>query len=143
MSALVWCRPSNADGYSARSAVSGSTLAARRAGIALAARATPATPKKDREHAQTGEKAPLTINELPTLSLEATLLRGGGSRGGWLMRLPGRSTVFPLIVRELFDLSAVITHDEDFAVGLWRADQYDFVLEAHAAAAKQKPFSVG
>lgn len=34
------------------------------------------------------------------------------------MRLPRRSTVFPLVVGELFDLGAIVLHDENFAIGL-------------------------
>ena len=54
-----------------------------------------------------------------------TLLRCGGScaqRG--LVRLPGWAAFFPLVVGKLFDRSAVIAHDEDFAIGLRCANQH-------------------
>jgi hypothetical protein len=59
------------------------------------------------------------------------------------VRLPGGAAFFPLVIGKLFDLSAVIAHDEDFAVRLRCANQHDFVFETHAAAAKQETLSIG
>jgi|ERR1700677_2959873 hypothetical protein len=74
--------------------------------------------------------------------MTVTLLRCVGScTQRRFARLPRGSAFFPLVIGELFDLSAVVAHDEDFAVRLRRSDQHNFVFETHAAAAKQETFS--
>jgi len=38
--------------------------------------------------------------------------------GPLLVRLPRGASIFPLIVRKLFDLRSIVAHDKDFAVRL-------------------------
>jgi serine/threonine protein phosphatase PrpC len=47
-------------------------------------------------------------------------------------RLPRGRAFFPLVVCELFDLRAVVTHDEDLPIRLRRIRISHLVLEAHA-----------
>src|SRR6202521_815418 len=57
-------------------------------------------------------------------------------------RLPGGSAIFPLVIGELFDLCAVIAHEEDFAVGLRRAGVERFVFESHPRAGESKSLPI-
>jgi hypothetical protein len=46
-----------------------------------------------------------------------------------LVRLPRRTAVFPLVIGELFDLGAIVLHDEDLTVGLRGVAIECFVFE--------------
>ena len=75
-----------------------------------------------------------------------TIVRGlscdGGGGGGWAW-LPGGAAFFPLIVGDLFEVGAVVAHDEDFAVRLGGHGVERFVFESHAGAGEEEAFAVG
>src|SRR5215469_6489856 len=71
-----------------------------------------------------------------------TILRGPGDAGSLpdgrqsfrrrQDRPPRGSPLFPLVVRDLFDMGSVASHYEQFAVGLRRIRVDPFLLETHS-----------
>src|ERR1700685_1644992 len=60
-----------------------------------------------------------------------------------LAGLPRRSTVFPLVVRELLDLAAIVAHDKDLAVRLWcQVCVEHLVFKYHPAACEYNTFAI-
>src|SRR5258708_4590181 len=57
-------------------------------------------------------------------------------------RLPGGSPVFPLVVRDLFDMCSVVPHYEQFAVGLRRIRVNPFILETHSGTGECDRLSI-
>src|ERR1700722_19260091 len=71
------------------------------------------------------------------------LVRRGSDRSRQrLVGLPRRTTLFPLVVGQLFDLSTVVAHDKNFTVRLRRAYQKSLIFESHARTCEQQAFSV-
>ena len=60
------------------------------------------------------------------------------------VRLPRGSSIFPLVVRQLFDLSAIVAHDKDLSIGLRACVGIKrLVFESHPAACEHNAFAVG
>jgi hypothetical protein len=59
-----------------------------------------------------------------------------------LLRHPGRTALFPLIVRQLLNFGAVRLHRKYLAIRLGRFGVEGLVLESHARSRKQQAFAI-
>ena len=78
---------------------------------------------------------------LPIQTLAATLVLPTGNSTGH-QRLPPRGAFFPLVVGELLDVGAVVTHHENLPVGLWRIRISNLVLETHPGTREGDRFAI-
>src|SRR5581483_12019645 len=70
---------------------------------------------------------------------------GASVAGKWpagRRRLPGGGSVFPLVIGELFDASAIVPHDKQFSIRLRGVGVNDFIFEAHSGTGERDELSV-